>query len=265
MNKKLKTKLKRLFTGYNRNLLIELISADFKRYDRNSFLGIFWSLLNPAATLLIMYCVFENRFGHNIRFYTLYLLIGVVTVNFFISATIKMIYSISWNRSIVLNSTIPPEDFILADLFVQIYKFLIELVLCWLLSVFYGVFAWKAVLLALPLLVAFIGLALGAGLIISLLDCIATDIEHIWRISAGLLLFVTPVFYSLDHITPTFSKIIYWFNPLTPFLIAFRQLFIWDNTINLANYGYSILWGFGFLFLGYFIFVVFENVAIEQV
>ena len=265
MNKKLKTKLERLFTNYNRNLLKELIYADFKAYDRNSILGILWNLLNPAATLLIMYCVFENRFGHSIHFYPFYLLIGVVMVNFFITVTSKMIGSISNNRYIVLNSTIPREDFILADLFVHTYKFSIELVLCWLISIFYGVFAWQAILLILPLLAAYIGLALGVGLIIALLHCIAMDIEHIWRIAARLLLFITPVFYELSHISHLFSKIIYWFNPLTPFLIAFRQLFIWNNALDAVNYCYSICWGFGFLVLGYMIFVAFENVAIERV
>ena len=262
---KLKSKLKYLFTSHNLRLLIELIYADFKTYDRNSILGIFWSLLNPVTTLLIMYCIFENRFGHSIRFYPLYLLIGVVMVNFFINVTTKMITSISLNRFIVLNSTIPREDFVLADLFIHTYKFFIEILLCWLLSIYYGVFTWRAILLILSLLAAYIGLALGVGLIIALLYCFAMDIEHLWRIAARLLLFVTPVFYSLDHIPHFFSKIIYWFNPLTPFLITFRQLFIWDNTLSMANYWYSICWGCGFLALGYLIFVALENIAIERV
>jgi len=265
MNKRLTAKLKRLFTSYNRNLLIEMIYADFKMYDRDSILGTFWILLNPMITLLIMYCVFETRFGHSIQFYPLYILIGIATVNFFINVTTKMINSISFNRYVVLNSTIPRENFILTDLFVHIYKLFIELSLCWLLSIYYGVFAWQAVLLALPLLAALAGLALGAGMIISLIYCYAMDIEHIWRIITRLLLFVTPVFYSLEHISHFFSKVIYWFNPLTPFLIAFRQIIIWNNSLDLVNYAYSICWGCCFLVLGYLVFITFENTAIEQV
>ena len=262
---KLKLKARRLFSTHNHNLLLELIYADFKVYDRNSVLGIFWSLLNPASTLLIMYCVFARNFGHGVKFYPLYLLIGVVMVNFFITTTTKMIKSLSSNRNIVLNSTIPREDFILADLFVQTYKFIIELVLCCLLSLLYGALAWQNLPLLLPLLLAYIGLVLAVGLIISLLHCFAMDIEHFWAIASRLFLFITPVFYSLDHISPFFSKLIYWFNPLTPFLLSFRQIFINDAPMNLINYLYSIFWGCGALVFGYFIFLLFENLAIERV
>ena len=265
MIKRITGKIQKLFTEYNRNLLMELISAEFKAYEQNSILGVCWNLLNPAITLLIMYCVFERKYGQHVKFYPLFLLIGVVTVNFFITVTTRMIVSIAINWNIVLNSTIPRENFVLADLYIYTCKFLIELSLCCLLSIFYGVFAWPSLLLILPLLAAYTGLVLGFGLIVSLLYCVAMDIDHIWRIASRLFLFITPVFYSLEHTTPIFAKLIYWFNPITPFLIAFRQVFIWDNTFNIANYLYSLFLGCSFLIFGYFIFVIFENTAIERV
>jgi ABC-2 type transport system permease protein len=265
MIKRLKEKVIRLSSRHNFNLLRELISAEFKAYDRNSFLGVFWSLLNPAITLIILYCVFVKKFGNNVEFYPLFLLIGVVTVNFFITVTTKMIGSITSNWSTVFNSTIPREDFVLADLFAHIYKFFIELSLCYLLAIYYGAFSWQSVPLVLILLIAYVGLVLGIGLLIALLHCIAMDMSHLWGIFSRFFLFITPVFYSLDHITPTFSKIIYWFNPVTPFLISFRQSFIYDKTFSILNYFYSLSLGGIFLIIGYFIFVIFENTVIEQI
>ena len=262
---KIKNRLGRLFSKYNRNLLTELILADFKAYDHNSVLGVFWSLLNPLVMLLVMYCVFENRFVRGDRFYPLYLLVGITTVNFFISVTGKVIRSIPANRNILLNSTVLREDFILADMFVGAYKFVIELILCWGMSFFYGLFFWKSLFFALPLLAAYVGIVSGVGFIVALLHCFAVDIEHIWRIVSRLLLFISPVFYKLHNISPAFSKVIYWANPITPFLIAFRELIVDKTPINLANYFYCIFLGAGFFIFGYFVFIIFENKAIERI
>ncbi len=263
--KKIKQRLERLFSRYNLNIVRELISGDFKVYDHNSVLGVLWSLLSPAATFLVMYFVFENRFGRNVPFYPLYLLIGIVMVNFFINVTGRVLKSISSNRNILLNSKILQEDFILAEIFVQTYKFVIELILCLAVSLCYGLFSWKALLLALPLLVAFVGLVSGIGFVLGLLHCFATDIEHIWRIVSRLFLFVTPIFYSLENITPGFSKVIYWANPVTPFLIAFRQLIGGVLPFEPLNYLYCLILGCAILSVGYFTFVIFENKAIERI
>lgn len=256
-------RIKRLFTKYNANLIKELVSAEFKTYEGNSILGILWSLLNPAVTLAIMFCVFEKKFGHHINYYPLFLLIGVIIVNFFIDATTNAFRSIFFNQNVILNTAIPREDLILVPIIVRTYKLLIEIFLCCLLSVFYGVFSWQFIFLALPLLAALVGLMIGTNLVFSLLFCFARDIEHIWRILSRLFLFITPVFYTLDQITPLFKSMVYWLNPLTPFLISLRQIIIWDNSLNMLNYLYSLLLGFGLLIFGFFIFTLLENTAVE--
>lgn len=264
MNNKLTLKLTRLFTKENLNLIRELVAAEFKTYDYNSLLGILWSLLNPLMTLIILFCVFEKQFGNHIKHYSLYLLIGVVIVNFFINVTTTMFGSLFYNRSIILNTAIPRENFPIMLLLTHFYKLLIELSLCSLLSIYYGAFFLPALLLAVPLIFAYLCLALGIGLLFSLLFCLARDIEHIWRILSRLLLFITPVFYNFEHVSHSFRDLIYWCNPITPFLISLRQILIWENGLNVANYFYSLLLGGCILVIGYAIFVRWENSVAEK-
>ncbi len=263
--RKIKKRLIELFSSYNGGLLKELTWANIKAYDHHSVPGILWSLLNPLVMLAVLYAVFSGQMTGQVPFYPLYLLVGIVTVNFFINVTSKVIRTIPTNREILLNSTMLRENFILADVAVDTYKFVIELILCWSLGFYYGLFAWESVFLAVPLLAAYAGLVAGVGFIVALMHCFASDVEHIWRIVSRLFLFVTPVFYQLENVTPVFSKIIYWANPLTPFLIGFRQLIMSPAAFDWANYTYCLILGAVTLCLGHFIFVIFENKAMEQV
>lgn len=260
--KKLKRRSRQLFTKSNWSVLVELTRAVFHVTDYNSVLGILCSFLGPLTMLLVMYFIFRTRFGQGVLAYPLYILLGVVCVNFFVTTVTYMLRIFIFNREIVLNSTLPRETIILSYLFIHSYKFIIELVFCYLLTIFYGLFTWKSILLLLPLLVAYFSLVLGISLPLSLFYCFAKDIEHIWMLVSRLLLFATPIFYTLDRISPLTQKLVYWGNPLTPFLISFQQVFM--GNVNLINYIYSLLLGIGFLIAGYYVFIVLENRALER-
>jgi ABC-type polysaccharide/polyol phosphate export permease len=178
--KRLKGRIKKLFTGANWNLLREMTRAEFRLSDHNSILGVLWSLINPVLTLAVMYFIFRDRFGKTIHTYQLYLLIGISCVNFFIAATASLVKVFPDNRGFILNTTAPREIVILAKLFIHTYKFIIELALCLALSLYCGVFSSAGLLAALPLLLSYIALVLSFGLILSVSYCFVSDIGHIW-------------------------------------------------------------------------------------
>jgi len=259
---RLKLKVDRLFNKSNWNILTELIRANFKVQDYNSILGIFWSLLGPVMTAVVLYFIFRMRFGQSIREYPLYLLVGIACVNFFVTATTYTINIFFVNRDFVLNSTVQRETILTSALATHTYKFLIDLALCLILSVFYDVFSWNILVLILPLSIAFIALTLGVSLILSLLYCFAEDIRHIWMLITRLFYFVTPIFYTLNHLHPLTRKVVYLGNPLTPFVISFRGVFM--GNLEFAAYMHSLLIGFIIFAIGYWAFIAIENTAMEQ-
>jgi ABC-type polysaccharide/polyol phosphate export permease len=262
--KKIRSRITRLSTSSNWNLLVELIRANFKVTDHNSILGVFWSLISPVTMLLVLYFLFKARLGQNIYAYPLYLLIGIITVTFFVAATSYLAKIFLLNRRIILNSTVPREDLVISHIFVHAYKFTIELVFCFALSIFYNVFTWKGVFLILPLLFAYLVFVLGIGLIISLANCFIRDTEHIWMLVSRLFFFATPIFYSLDKVSPWAYRLIYWFNPLTPFLISFRNVIMGGGDMDMFVYMHSLLLGISFFAMGYCLFIMLENVAMEK-
>src|SRR5437588_1787761 len=64
-------------------LLLGLVRKELKVKYKNSFLGFFWSMLNPALTLVVFYVVFQLVLKAGIPFFAIYLLSGVLVWNLF--------------------------------------------------------------------------------------------------------------------------------------------------------------------------------------
>jgi len=252
-----------LVQSENRALLVELVRANFKVADHNSVAGALWSLIAPFAMLTALYLVFRERFGEELRAYPLYLLLGISFVNYFSTATRYLIAVLFANRALLLNTTVPRETVILSQLAFHSYKLLVELVLCALLAVHYDTFSWSGMAASVPLLLAFFALVTGVGLLGAVVHSFARDIEHIWTLVTTLLMFVTPVFYGLEKLSPPARFIIYWLNPLTPFLTALRGLFI-GPPAHPGVYAHAVLIGVVVFVAGYAAFLSAESAALER-
>lgn len=261
---RLRRRLARLATWEHAHLFAELSRAAMRAGDHNSMLGAAWSLLSPFVMLLALYLVFRNRFGSEVEAYPLYLLIGISLVNYFVTATRFLISILFGHRPLLLNTTVPRETVIASQLAVHSSKLLIEMAICGVFSLAYGLFSFWAALAAIPLILAFMALTAGVGLILALIHCFARDVEHIWSLISRLLLFVTPVFYTLDGLPPLAHLLVAWLNPLTPFLVSLRWLLIEGSPPEPLAYAYATALAFVVLAIGYAAFLRLEGTALER-
>lgn len=261
--RKLRAKRAVFFSRYCLVVLCELIRVNFKLMESSLVLGSLWSLLGPIGMLAVLYFVFRSRFGVGISAYPLYLLIGIVLINFFVTVTASLLRVFFSNRELALNSAVPREILILANFSMSMYKFLIEFLFCGVISVFCGFLNWRAILWAIPLLLAYSGLLLGTGFILSALFCFAKDIEHLWALVSRLFFFVTPIFYSLNDLSLWGKVLVYYLNPLTPFLVSFRGILM--GNVSFFSYFYSLTMGGLFFIVGYAVFVLLENTMVEKI
>ena len=66
-----------------RFLFEELVKRDFSIKYKRTVLGIFWSVLSPLLTLLVMRLVFTQFFGRNTPYYTTYLFAGNLVFTYY--------------------------------------------------------------------------------------------------------------------------------------------------------------------------------------
>lgn len=261
---RLRSRSERLLSPSNRTILLEQVRANIKASDYHSFLGGLWSLVGTTVMLAVLYFVFSRRFGQGIRGYPLFLLTGIILVNFFITATSHLLKVLIYNRDIALNSTIPRENLVLATISINAWKLGIELVICTLLSGGYGFYSWRSAFLFFPVLLAFLALVLGVGLALSIFYCFTRDMEHVWTIFSRLFLFVTPVFYTMESLSPEMRTVILYLNPLTPFLMAFRAIFLHEGALGIIILGHCLFLGTAALSVSYLIFLRLEGAALDR-
>jgi lipopolysaccharide transport system permease protein len=254
---------RRALTWANAELLLELIRARLKASDNNSALGMLWSLIGPITMLLVMNLIFSTRFGAGLQAYPLYLLIGIVLVGFFVTATRYLISALVSERRLILNTSVPHAAILMSNVSVHVYKLLVELGLCAALSAYYGLISWRVLVVSAPLILAFVALVVGVGMVLATVNAFARDVEHVWFVGSWMLFFATPVFYDLESLSPGAAALVYWLNPLTPFLLAFRDLLI-GNGQNLMALAHSALLGIAGFAVGCGVLRLFGTAAVER-
>jgi len=255
-------KRSRLLGAENLRLLTEMIRVNLKTGGAASFLGMAGSLIGPAALLAVTYFVFKMRFGVRIEAYPLYLLIGICCVSFFNTASGRLLRIIVSNKSLFCHSTAPRENTILAGVFVLGYRFLLQMVLCVLIASALGLLSFPRFFLAAPLAAAFMLFILGFGILLAVAYVFLRDLEYVWSVIAKMFFFGTPIFFRLDGLPPHVRNAIYFGNPLTPFVTAFRQILMGPE-FSPWVFGHALLLGAAAFAAGYTLFTVFENAAVE--
>jgi ABC-type polysaccharide/polyol phosphate export permease len=197
--------------------------------DYRTFLGALWSLLGPVLTFSVLYFIFIDRFGRDVSLFSLKLLAGVIAVNFFNAVVHILMNAVRVSREVAVDCLVPSEVFIAAPLIVPVTKFCVEMGLCLAVAFVMGALRPSNIPFIFLNAVFFCVLASGLALILGVLNFLAADVGEIWTRLEAILLFVTPVFYSLNALSlnalsPWAGKLVLWINPLTPFILNFQSL-----------------------------------------
>ena len=83
-----------------RELLVQFVSRSLKTRYKRSFLGIFWTMLNPLLTMIVLTLVFSNLFRFSVPDYPIYILSGLYLWGFFSHATSFAMGEMLWSGSL---------------------------------------------------------------------------------------------------------------------------------------------------------------------
>lgn len=210
-------------------LFEELVKRDFKKKYKRTVLGMAWSLLSPLLMLLVMRLVFTQFFGRGMEHYTTYLFCGNLIFSYFNEATSQGMTSLMGNAAIFTKVNVPKYLFLFSKNVQTLINFGLTLVIFFLFCALDGItFTWRFILLLYPvfLLVFF---NIGVGLVLSALFVFFRDIQYLWSIFTQLLMYMSAIFYTIDHYSYT-VQCLFLANPVYLFIRYFRKIVI-DGTI----------------------------------
>lgn len=203
-------------------LIRQLVSRDFKTKYKRSVLGIFWSFLNPLLTMSVQYVVFSALFQSDIENFPVYLLIGIVSFNFFSEATGMSLVSIISNAGLITKVYMPKYIYPLTRVVSSMVNLVISLIPLVLVCLFTGVHFRPAFLLMVFFLLCLVIFSLGVGMLLASSMVFFRDTQFLWGVLSMIWMYLTPIFYP-ETILPENLRVVLQFNPLYHFITCERM------------------------------------------
>ncbi len=238
-------------------LLIELVKRDIKLKYRRSVLGIFWTLLQPLLTMLVLMLVFSKIFNKGIENYPVYLITGRLIFDCFSTSTKAAIKAIRSNASMIKKVYVPKYMYPLSIVLSNYITFLISLIVLVLVMVVTDVsFTWYMLLSIIPLILILV-LSLGVGLLLSSLAVFFRDLEYLYSVFITLLMYLSALFYSEETLIGTGSILALralQLNPVYAIIKNFRLVATQGEFFHIPSLGYATAFSFGVLLIGTYVF-----------
>ncbi len=179
-------------------LFEELVKRDFKQKYKRTVLGMFWSILNPLLTLLVMRLVFTRFFGRNMEHYTTYLFAGNLIFSYFKESTSGGMYSLMSNSNIFTKINVPKYMFLFSKNVSVVINFGLTLIVFFIFAALDGVPFRPSMLGIIYPIITLTMFNLGVGMILSALFVFFRDTQYLYDVFTLLLMYMSAIFYSVD-------------------------------------------------------------------
>ena len=251
--KKVNQKLFQLNTGlYSRYFeLVQIIAfQSLTARFRGSFLGAYWSLLNPLIMTTIYTALFgtefANYYDNSLWSYALAAFMGLIVIHFFSGSTTQALTSIVGNGALLNKIKLPfsifPVGIITANV-VQFTTSVLPLVLF--LTFLRSGSLLNTCIVILPF-IALVIVCLGISFLVSSLYVFFRDLQYFYELVTFSLWISSPVFYP-PNIVPNPIQPFLKLNPMFTIIESIRQIALstnvhyWDLIISSFSTGLILL------------------------
>ena len=210
----------------NMGIIREFAVADFRLRYHDSVLGYIWFLLSPILMFSVYYFVFSLVISVNVPNFAFYLILGILSYNYFQDCTFSAMYSIMSKASLIKKVNFPRYLIVFASSMTGTFSLLVNLglvVIAILISRGVPPLIW---LLPIPIICLFL-FSTGVGFILAALHVRFRDLSQIWNVLVLALFWLTPVVYDIKSLPPS-TQIIVFLNPLARIFMLFRHYLLYD-------------------------------------
>lgn len=238
-----------------RALIWALTARHVRSRYRGSVLGFVWSFLNPLFLMAVYTLVFQYYIRFETKeFYPTFLLTGLLPWLWFTGGVLDATSSISSGGNLITKAMFPPQVLPTVSVLTHFVNFLFALPVLFVFLLVVGtVPGFTFFLLPVVFLLQLI-VMLGLSFLLSSLNVIFRDVQHVTGNLFTLLFFVTPVLYPLETIPERHRQTILLANPMAPVSEMYRQIILYDSAPSLIWVVWVFFLGLGLLALGNLVF-----------
>ena len=247
-----------------RHILKDMVVKEQKAKYTGSILGLAWAIIIPILIMAVISFVFGIVLKMEIERFPLFVLSAILPWMFFAAALSNATNSILNQkhllRQFTFNIEILPLSSILADL--------LNFLLGWIVIIPIFLFFKLKVVYLLPSLCIIVFLHLlftiGLGIALSILNVFFRDIGQLLGIALMFWFWITPIFYSVD-IIPLSYRWIYNFNPITPYIVSYRDILFEANLPHFYTLLKGFLWAIFSLTFGFIITITLKTRLLKRI
>ncbi|NTU46254.1 ABC transporter permease [Candidatus Roizmanbacteria bacterium] len=223
-------------------LIKHLTMREIKARYKQSFLGLFWVILNPFFQMLIMSFVFSHIMKvQNLGVpFPIFLYAGLLPWTFFANSISNSMSILPENGSLIKKIYFPREILIISTLLAKAFDFALSTIVFILLMFWFHIPFTAYMLLFIPLFALQFVFTLGISLLLSVMNLLYRDVQYLFTLILTLWFYLTPVIYSIDFF-PEQYRWIFKINPMAVFINAYREVLLGGDAPNWASLGIGIL------------------------
>lgn len=220
----------------HRDLIRQFTKREIEGRYKGSFLGLFWSFINPLVLLLIYTFVFgfvlKSRWpearSDSLGEFAVTIFCGLTAFNVFnecVSRASNLVVGVpNYVKKVVFPLEILPVSILGSALFHAGVS--LSILLCASIIVTHTV-QWTLILLPIIML-PLLFFAVGISWFLASMGVFVRDIGYTVALGLQILFFMTPIFYPLT-IIPEPIQTIMRLNPMAPVVENFRRIILWGN------------------------------------
>jgi lipopolysaccharide transport system permease protein len=229
-----------LSKNYFTSILL-LVKISLKQQYKGSFLGMAWSLIQPAMFILIMSAVFSTIMRFPVKDFTLFLASGTLAWNFIVNSLTISANSIVTREHIFKRIALPKTMFIFADVLVQIWIFFVAVFVLEIISL---ILTKNIHLTSLLLPIAALPLIISVGAASIALAYIAVylrDVSYLLTVLLNALYWTVPIVYPMS-VVPEDKRVFFEYNPFYILIKPIREVLYYGNipSVEMMIFGFGI-------------------------
>lgn len=214
--------------------------------------------------LITLYVVFTYVMKLSIPHYQLFLLIGIITWNYFSEATSNSLNSLSVNSNILKKHKIEPYVFIISSCLSSLISLFLSFFIFFLMLLVFNVKVEIIGIMGLLYIIFLFFMTLGISLVIAGIYSYFKDIRHLWSFSLLIGFWLSPIIYS-EMVLPDYIRKFYMLNPLARVISHLRNLYIYDYIGGFDQIFITFLLCVSILFFGLWLFNKLSKNIVERI
>jgi homopolymeric O-antigen transport system permease protein len=240
-----------------------LVSREFRIRYKGSFFGILWAVLNPLATVAVLWFLFTKVLKVGVPHFPVFLYSAILSWVWFSTSVQTSASTLMDNRALVRTPFFSKPLLPWAVTCTNFVLYVMALPVLFGLMAFDGV-PLTAALAVLPViwLVQWL-LTLAFTVLIAAIGILVRDVQHLIGVILLFWFYLTPIFYDLKQVPPDIARW-YVYNPMIPIITAHRAVTVNGVLPDWASLGKVTVVGAVLLAVSLLLFRTLEDAFIDE-